>query len=176
MAEIQRQQRVAGHDRDRLTIARRRNLLPDHHRYAISVRALSWGAQPAMHDLVGGHIDLKFDMALISFPHARAGRIKVLALADKARLFSAPDVRTVDEAGLPGFYMSICVGLWAPKGMPNEILAMECLGVRSCLLPCLAQSDYSSRNRESTIFRNRSLGVSTVANMPTVAASGGTRP
>lgn len=76
-----------------------------------------------MQDLVAGHIDLMFDMALNSLPHMRAGRIKVLAVADKARLSSAPDVPTVDEAGLPGFYMSLWFGLWAPKGTTKEILA-----------------------------------------------------
>ncbi len=81
------------------------------------------GAGPAMQDLVGGHIDLMFDMALNSLPHMRAGRIKVLAVADKARLSSAPDVPTVDEAGLPGFYMSLWFGLWATKGTTKEIIA-----------------------------------------------------
>ncbi len=76
-----------------------------------------------MQDLVAGHIDLMFDMALNSLPHMRAGRIKVLAVADKARLSSAPDVPTVDEAGLPGFYMTLWFGLWAPKGTTKEILA-----------------------------------------------------
>ena len=76
-----------------------------------------------MQDLVAGHIDLMFDMALNSLRHMRAGRIKVLAVADKARLSSAPDVPTVDEAGLPGFYFSRWHALWAPKGTPKDVIA-----------------------------------------------------
>jgi len=80
------------------------------------------GAGPAMQDLVGGHIDLMFDMALNSLPHIRDGRIKAYAVADKARLPSAPDIPTVDEAGLPGFYMSLWFGFWAPRGTTKEIV------------------------------------------------------
>ena len=81
------------------------------------------GAGPAMQDLVGGHIDLMVDQALNSLPHLRDGKIKVYAVMDKARLASAPDIPTVDEAGLPGLYISSWYGLWAPKGASNEILA-----------------------------------------------------
>jgi len=81
------------------------------------------GAGPAMQDLVGGHIDLMFDMALNSLPHIRDGRIKVYAVADKARLPSAPDIPTVDEAGLPGFYMSLWFGFWVPRGTTKEVVA-----------------------------------------------------
>ena len=80
------------------------------------------GAGPAMQDLVAGHVDLMFDMALNSLPHMRSGRIKAYAVADKARLSSAPDIPTVDEAGLPGFYMSLWFGLWAPKDTPKQIV------------------------------------------------------
>ena len=39
------------------------------------------------------------------------------------RLGSAPEISTVDEAGLPGFYVSIWQGVWAPKGTPKEAIA-----------------------------------------------------
>ena len=46
----------------------------------------------------------------------RAGRIKAYAVTDKTRLAAAPDIPTVDEAGLPGLYISIWHALWMPKG------------------------------------------------------------
>ena len=81
------------------------------------------GAGPAMQDLMGEHIDLMVDQALNSLPHLRDGNIKVYAVMDKARLASAPDIPTVDEAGLPGLYVSSWYGLWAPNGAPKEVLA-----------------------------------------------------
>jgi tripartite-type tricarboxylate transporter receptor subunit TctC len=41
----------------------------------------------------------------------------------KTRLPSLPDIPTVDEVGLPGLYINIWYGLWAPKGTPADIIA-----------------------------------------------------
>jgi len=81
------------------------------------------GAAPAMQDLVGGHVDLMFDQPPNSLPHVRDGNIKAYAVTAKARLASAPDIPTVDEAGLPGFYITVWSGMWAPKGTPQEVIA-----------------------------------------------------
>jgi tripartite-type tricarboxylate transporter receptor subunit TctC len=79
------------------------------------------GGAPAMQDLVAGQIDLMFDSAANSLPHVRAGRIKSYATTVKSRPASAPDIPTVDEAGLPGFYFSAWYALWAPKATPKNI-------------------------------------------------------
>lgn len=81
------------------------------------------GAGPAMQDLLGGHIDVMFDQASNSLPAVRAGRIKAYAVTSSTRLASAPDIPTVDEAGLPHFYVSVWHGLWAPKGTPAEVVS-----------------------------------------------------
>jgi tripartite-type tricarboxylate transporter receptor subunit TctC len=81
------------------------------------------GAAPAMQDLLAGQIDLMFTQASTSLPHVRAGKIKAYAVAAKARLAAAPDIPTVDEAGLPGFYISIWRGIWVPRGTPKEVIA-----------------------------------------------------
>jgi tripartite-type tricarboxylate transporter receptor subunit TctC len=81
------------------------------------------GAAPAMQDLVAGHIDLSFDQAATGLGHARGGRARAYAITQKTRLASAPDIPTVDEAGLPGFYLAIWHALWAPKGTPPEVVA-----------------------------------------------------
>jgi tripartite-type tricarboxylate transporter receptor subunit TctC len=81
------------------------------------------GAAPAMQDLVGGHVDLMFDQPPNSLPHVRDGNIKAYAVTAKARLASAPDIPTVDEAGLPGFYITVWSGMWAPKGTPQNVIS-----------------------------------------------------
>jgi tripartite-type tricarboxylate transporter receptor subunit TctC len=81
------------------------------------------GAAPAMQDLVGGHVDLMFDQPPNSLPHVRDGNIKAYAVTAKSRLASAPDIPTVDEAGLPGFYITVWSGMWAPKGTPPEVIS-----------------------------------------------------
>jgi len=81
------------------------------------------GAAPAMQDLIAGQIDLMFDQVSNSLPQVRAGNIKAFAVTAKTRLALAPDIPTVDEAGLPGFHISLWNAIWAPKGTSKEIIA-----------------------------------------------------
>ena len=81
------------------------------------------GLAPAMQDLVAGQIDMMIDIPASSLPQLRDGRIKAYAITAPARLASAPDIPTVDEAGLPGLYVSVWYALWAPKGTPPDIIA-----------------------------------------------------
>jgi tripartite-type tricarboxylate transporter receptor subunit TctC len=80
------------------------------------------GAAPALQDLMGGQIDMMFDQLSNSLPQVRAGAVKAFAVTAKARAANAPDIPTVDEAGLPGFYASLWQGLWAPKGTPPDVI------------------------------------------------------
>jgi tripartite-type tricarboxylate transporter receptor subunit TctC len=80
------------------------------------------GTGPAMQDLVGGRIEIMFDQASNSMPQLRNGRIKAYAVTAKTRLATAPEIPTVDEAGLPGLYLSIWYGIWAPKGTSSEVV------------------------------------------------------
>jgi tripartite-type tricarboxylate transporter receptor subunit TctC len=81
------------------------------------------GAAPAAQDLMGGQIDLMFDQAANALPQIRAGAVKAFAVTAKARMPNAPEIPTVDEAGLPAFYAALWQGIWAPKGTPAEVIA-----------------------------------------------------
>ncbi|MDB5807259.1 MAG: tricarboxylate binding receptor [Betaproteobacteria bacterium] len=80
------------------------------------------GAGPALQDVIAGQVDLMFDQAFNSIPHLRAGKIRGYAVTAPTRLASAPDLPTVDEAGLPGLYISIWHGLWVPHGTPKPVV------------------------------------------------------
>jgi tripartite-type tricarboxylate transporter receptor subunit TctC len=81
------------------------------------------GAGPAMQDLVAGQIDMMIDPASNTLPQVRAGRIKAYAVTEKNRLSAAPEIPTVDEAGLPGFHILNWQGFFAPKGTPTAVVA-----------------------------------------------------
>lgn len=81
------------------------------------------GTGPAMNDLVAGQIDIMFDQLSNSINQVRADKIRGYAVTDTKRAGSAPDIPTTDEAGLPGFHMTLWSGLWVPKGTPKEIVA-----------------------------------------------------
>src|SRR6266566_2351838 len=81
------------------------------------------GNGPAMQDLIAGQIDLMIEPSSNFLSQIRAGSLKAYAVAGKPRLAAAPDILTVDEAGLSGFYASLWDGLWAPKDTPKNVIA-----------------------------------------------------
>jgi tripartite-type tricarboxylate transporter receptor subunit TctC len=102
------------------------------------------GAGPAMIDLVAGQIDIMFDQAANSLAHAKSGAIKAFAVTSPTRLASAPDVPTVDEAGLPGLYISYWHGIWAPKNTPKDIVAK----LNAAIVAVLADASVKQRFAE----------------------------
>ena len=71
------------------------------------------GAAPRMQDMLSGQIHLAFDQAANSLPQVRGGNLQAYAVTSKTRLAVAPDIPTVDEAGLPGFYISGNATRWS---------------------------------------------------------------
>jgi tripartite-type tricarboxylate transporter receptor subunit TctC len=80
------------------------------------------GTGPALMDLVAGHIDVIVDQASNSLPQVRAGQVRAYAVTAPSRLASAPDIPTTDEAGLPGFHMSLWYGAWSGKATPKPVI------------------------------------------------------
>jgi len=80
------------------------------------------GTGPAIQDLVSGQLDIMFDQSSNSLPHVQNGKIKAYAVTAPKRLPSAPEIPSVDEAGLPGFYISVWHGFWVPRGTPKEAI------------------------------------------------------
>ena len=80
------------------------------------------GAAPQTQDLVAGQIDMGFANPATALPHVQAGSIKAFAVTAKNRLAVAPDIPSVDEAGLPGLYFSLWAGLFAPRGTPSDMI------------------------------------------------------
>ncbi len=81
------------------------------------------GTAPAMTDLVAGQIDIIVDQLSNSISQVRAGTIRAYAVTDEKRVEAAADIPTTDEAGLPGFHMTLWSGLWVPKDTPKDVIA-----------------------------------------------------
>jgi len=106
------------------------------------------GAGPVMQDMLAGHIDLNFDQAANSLPQVRAGQIHAYAVTAKTRLAAAPDIPTVDEAGVPGFYIAVWHGLWAPKRTPPAVMAKLVEATRAALANPLVQQRLADLGQE----------------------------
>jgi tripartite-type tricarboxylate transporter receptor subunit TctC len=81
------------------------------------------GNGPAMQDLLSGQIDFMIEPSSNFRSMLAAASAKPFAVTSKTRLKSSPDIPTADEAGLPGFFVSLWYGLWVPKNTPKEIIA-----------------------------------------------------
>ena len=80
------------------------------------------GTGPAMNDLVGGQIDVLCDQATTAVPQIQGSTVKAYAVTSTERLDSIKDVPSAKEAGLPDFNVTIWNGLYAPKGVPQEVV------------------------------------------------------
>lgn len=80
------------------------------------------GSAPAVTDLIAGQVQVMFDNTPNVLPHVRAGKLKALAVSSKARSKLAPEVPTVDEAGVPGYDVTVWFGILAPAGTPKPII------------------------------------------------------
>jgi len=80
------------------------------------------GTGPAMNDLLGGQVDFMCDQTSNTISQIKAGKIKVYGVTTKTRVSALPQVPTLQEAGLPGFEISVWQGLYAPKGTPKAVI------------------------------------------------------
>lgn len=80
------------------------------------------GGAPALTALLGGEIDLYVTQISNIAGHVKAGKVRAYAVTAPTRQPAAPDIPTVDEAGLPGLHTAIWHGIWLPKGTPRDVV------------------------------------------------------
>ncbi|TAK87697.1 MAG: tripartite tricarboxylate transporter substrate binding protein [Betaproteobacteria bacterium] len=80
------------------------------------------GSAPAIADLLSGRIALMFDNLPSALPHAKAGKLRAIAVTGAKRSAQVPDLPTVAEAGLPGFEVLSWNGIFVPAGTPRDIV------------------------------------------------------
>ena len=105
------------------------------------------GAAPAIVDLVGGHVMLRFDQVTTSIAHIQSGRLRALGVTSLKRSPVLPSVPTIDEAALPGFVDSTFNGLMAPAGTPRPIVER----LRDAVARAVAVPELRSRFGEMAI-------------------------
>ena len=81
------------------------------------------GSGPALTALLGGEVDLGFDIPSSALPHIRAGKLRALAVTSRARASVLPEVPTVAETVLPGFEVTGWFGVLAPASTPAIVTA-----------------------------------------------------
>jgi tripartite-type tricarboxylate transporter receptor subunit TctC len=92
------------------------------------------GSAPSRIDLLGGHIDLMFDVLRVALPFRESGRVRMLAVAALARQSIAPDVPTLDELGYKGLEVLTWHCLLAPAGFNKGLADKMQSEIRRALL------------------------------------------
>ena len=80
------------------------------------------GNAAALGDLVAGRVQMMFSNLLTAMPHAKAGKLRAIAVSSGKRSAQAPDLPTVAESGVPGYDLTPWYGLFAPFGTPRAIV------------------------------------------------------
>jgi tripartite-type tricarboxylate transporter receptor subunit TctC len=81
------------------------------------------GGSPAMTDVIGGQIQMLFSTLLQAQAHIKSGRLRAIAVTTARRSPAAPDLPTMQEAGLPGYEVAGWYGVVAPAGLPKPLIA-----------------------------------------------------
>jgi tripartite-type tricarboxylate transporter receptor subunit TctC len=82
------------------------------------------GSVPAMTDLMGSRIQLMIDPIVLGLQNVRAGKLKALGVTSRERVATAPEIPTTAESGMPDLVFSSWYGVWGPKDLPPEIVAV----------------------------------------------------
>src|SRR5262249_15459060 len=103
---------------------------------------------PMNQDLAAGHIDFTLGMSAATYSLVKSGQIKAIAMMTKQRWWGAPDVPTMEEAGVPGLYATFWHALWAPKGTPKEVVAKLTAAVRAALADPSVQQRFKDQGQD----------------------------
>ena len=123
------------------------------------------GLSPAVADVLGGNVNMMFDMLATSMPLHRAGKERIVAVGGRERVKELPDVPTLAEAGVPGYRAVTFFGIVAPPGTPDALADKINRDVDDCLRAAgLHRKDQSARHgsgagqprRSGKIFRRAS--------------------
>ncbi len=112
------------------------------------------GATPALTDMVAGHTQVMFSIAITAMPHVRSGKLRALGITSAKRSGLLPGLPTLAEAGVPGYAFETWLGVLGPAGVAPAIVNK----VNGELTKILAQSDVRERLN--------SMGAEPVASTP----------
>ena len=105
------------------------------------------GGSPAATDLVGGQIDFYFAGMPVGLPLYKGEKVRALAVTSKARFSGAPELVTIQEAGVKGYEMALWQGMFVPAGTPTSIVQ----ALNSAVLKILETPDMKERFQKAGV-------------------------
>jgi tripartite-type tricarboxylate transporter receptor subunit TctC len=106
------------------------------------------GGAPAIQALLAGEIDLYMTQISGAIEQVRAGKLRAYMVTAKTRQTVAPEIPTVDEAGMPGLYTAVWHGIWAPKGTGRDINVRLNAAITDALTDPLVRKRFADLGQE----------------------------
>jgi tripartite-type tricarboxylate transporter receptor subunit TctC len=113
------------------------------------------GVGPAVVAVVSGEVQLMIGSMVSSLPHVRSGKLVAMGVTSSKRVSAAPDIPTIAEAGVPGYYADNWSGLLAPAGTPAPILAKLHAAVTQALQDPKVRQRFAAEGGEPSPSRSR---------------------
>lgn len=112
----------------------------------------------ALNDLLGGHISLTFSTTITATELIKAGRVRALAVTSLKRIPAFPELPTVAEAGIPGYEITLWLGLAAPAGTPDSVIQRLSEALARALQSSDVRSKLAAQSVEPVSSTPRELG------------------
>jgi tripartite-type tricarboxylate transporter receptor subunit TctC len=106
------------------------------------------GGAPAIQALLAGEIDLYMTQISGAIEQVRAGKLRAYMVTAKTRQAVAPEIPTVDEAGMPGLYTAVWHGIWSPKGTGRDVNARLNAAITDALTDPLLRRRFADLGQE----------------------------
>jgi tripartite-type tricarboxylate transporter receptor subunit TctC len=107
------------------------------------------GSGQMVPDLLAGYVQLSFENIATALPHAKTGKLRALAVTSAKRSFVAPEVPTMQEAGVAGYDISSWQAMFAPAGTPREITSRLNVEVNKILRASATQKTFTDLGLEA---------------------------
>jgi tripartite-type tricarboxylate transporter receptor subunit TctC len=107
------------------------------------------GGASAMTELMTGRVQLMFESMSSIIPHHRSGKVRGLAVTSPKRTPHYPDIPTLDEAGVPGYDMTVWSGIITPLGIPKPLLVKLNDAVNKALAAPSLKEKYAANGVET---------------------------
>ncbi len=107
------------------------------------------GSGQMVPDLLAGYVQLSFENIATALPHAKTGKLRALAVTSSKRSFVAPEVPTMQEAGVPGYDISSWQAMFAPAGTPRDVASRLNVEVNKILRSAETQKRFTDLGLET---------------------------
>jgi tripartite-type tricarboxylate transporter receptor subunit TctC len=120
------------------------------------------GGAPMITDLLGGQVQVAFDVMVTSLPHIRTGALRALGVTGAKRFYMLPDVPSIGET-VAGYDASTWAGVGSPRGTPPNIIARLNDEVKACLNDPVVRSRLADVGTVPLIVSPEQLGAHVTA-------------